>query len=62
MKNNETEIYKSLYYYLFNRITDMIERLEMETITPETMVCICELKDIQIKAEEIYIERENLTT
>ncbi|MEG0895554.1 MAG: hypothetical protein RSE93_07535 [Oscillospiraceae bacterium] len=35
--------YKQMYYLLFNKITDIIE----------------ELKDVQIKAEEIYINQED---
>lgn len=52
----EQEInYKKLYFFLFNGITDVINKMEERN---EGDDFICELQMLQLKAEEIYIEME----
>ena len=58
MRNETDKAFKSAYIYMFNRVSKLVERLESEKISPEIMGCICELKDMQLKAEEIYMEME----
>ena len=47
------ENYKDLYYSLFNRISDLVSRLEQNQLTQEET--ILSLRQIQLDAEEDFI-------
>ncbi len=49
----ENELYKRMYYRLFNRVTDAISSKTKE----ETDII---LENAQIEVEEMYMDRENL--
>lgn len=46
--------YKKLYHLLFNAITDALDRIDHLELTS----AIQQLKDAQIKAEEIVLEND----
>ena len=49
-------LYKKLYYCVFNGITDAMEELENQNFGAAKEI----LRNAQLKAEEIYLEEEKL--
>ena len=51
----EKDIYKKLYYMMFNEITDALEELENQNFGVAKGI----LRNAQLKAEELYLEQED---
>ena len=52
MEEENPSIYKPMYYYLFNRVTDALRALENERAAEAAQI----LMDAQIACEERYME------
>ena len=58
----ESYLYKRMYLYLFNRITDALEYKTIEEIKESLMKAQCETEDIYIEKEAEIPEIEILRT
>ena len=51
--------YKSQYFYLFNRITDLIALLEADADDPKTQYILNLLRLIQYQTEERFLSQDD---
>ncbi len=51
--------YKALYSFLFNGITDVIEKVEKSDVSTTNADCVLLLKELQADAEEMYLSQED---
>ena len=51
--------YRALYSFLFNGITDVIEKVEKSDVSTTNADCVLLLKELQADAEEMYLSQED---
>ncbi len=51
--------YSKPYSFLFNGITDIIEKVEKSDVSTTNADCVLLLKELQADAEELYLNQED---